>query len=62
MLIIGLFDLLAIVQAALSDPKWLGCSIEGYAFVAFVFWVFCFSMSRYSQYLERKLHTGHGAR
>lgn len=61
-LIIGLFDLLAIVQAALSDPKWLGYSIEGYAFVAFVFWIFCFSMSRYSQYLERKLHTGHGAR
>lgn len=61
-LIIGLFDLLAIVQSALSDPKWLGYSIEGYAFVAFVFWIFCFSMSRYSQYLERKLHTGHGAR
>ncbi|MEH6822500.1 MAG: amino acid ABC transporter permease [Motiliproteus sp.] len=61
-LIIGLFDLLAIVQAALSDPKWLGYSIEGYAFVAFVFWIFCFSMSRYSQYLERKLNTGHSAR
>ncbi|WP_421862366.1 amino acid ABC transporter permease [Motiliproteus sp.] len=61
-LIIGLFDLLAIVQAALSDPKWLGYSIEGYTFVAFVFWVFCFGMSRYSQFLERKLHTGHGAR
>ena len=61
-LIIGLFDLLAIVQAALSDPKWLGYSVEGYVFVAFVFWIFCFSMSRYSQALERKLHTGHGAR
>ena len=61
-LIIGLFDLLAIVQAALADPKWLGYSIEGYVFVAFSFWVFCFGMSRYSQHLERKLHTGHGAR
>ncbi len=61
-LIIGLFDLLAIVQSALADPKWLGYSIEGYVFVAFMFWVFCFSMSRYSQYLEKKLHTGHGAR
>jgi len=28
-------------------------------FAAFMFWIFCFSMSRYSQYLERKLHTGH---
>ncbi len=61
-LIIGLFDLLAIVQSALADPKWLGYSTEGYVFVAFVFWVFCFGMSRYSQYLEQKLHTGHGAR
>ncbi|MDI4661389.1 MULTISPECIES: amino acid ABC transporter permease [Cobetia] len=61
-LIIGLFDLLAIVQAGLADPKWLGYSIEGYAFVALVFWVFCFSMSRYSQYLERLLHTGHKKR
>ncbi|MEH6628086.1 MAG: amino acid ABC transporter permease [Motiliproteus sp.] len=61
-LIIGLFDLLAIVQSALSDPKWLGYSVEGYVFVAFVFWVFCFSMSRYSQALEKKLNTGHSAR
>ncbi|PPC76081.1 amino acid ABC transporter permease [Pokkaliibacter plantistimulans] len=58
-LIIGLFDLLAIVQAALTDPKWLGFSTEGYVFVALMFWVFCFGMSRYSQHLERKLHTGH---
>jgi len=58
-LIIGLFDLLAIVQSGLADPKWLGYSIEGYTFVAFVFWIFCFSMSRYSQHLEKKLHTGH---
>lgn len=58
-LIIGLFDLLAIVQSALADPDWLGYSTEGYVFVAFVFWFFCFTMSRYSQYLERKLHTGH---
>ncbi|MGP5309845.1 amino acid ABC transporter permease [Vreelandella alkaliphila] len=58
-MIIGLFDLLGIVQAALADSRWLGFSLEGYVFAAFMFWVFCFSMSRYSQYLERKLHTGH---
>jgi general L-amino acid transport system permease protein len=58
-LIIGLFDLLNIVQAALADPDWLGYSIEGYVFVATVFFIFCFAMSRYSQYLERKLNTGH---
>lgn len=61
-LIIGLFDLLAIMQAASNDPKWIGYSTEGYVFVAFVFWMFCFSMSRYSQHLERLLHTGHSNR
>jgi general L-amino acid transport system permease protein len=58
-LIIGLFDLLGIVQTATTDPKWLGMAVEGYIFCAFVFWIFCFSMSRYSMFIERKLHTGH---
>ncbi len=58
-LIIGLFDLLAVVQAAFADPKWLGFSVEGYVFVASIYWISCFSMSRYSQHLEKKLHTGH---
>jgi general L-amino acid transport system permease protein len=58
-LIIGLFDLLGIVQAALTDPSWIGYATEGYVFAALGFWVFCFGMSRYSIYVERKLHTGH---
>lgn len=58
-LIIGLFDLLAIIRAGLTDSNWLGFSTEGYVFAAAVYWVFCFSMSRYSQYIERRLNTGH---
>jgi general L-amino acid transport system permease protein len=58
-LIIGLFDLLGIVQQAFADPKWLGYSVEGYLFAGLVYWAFCFSMSRYSQALERELHRGH---
>jgi len=54
-LIIGLFDFLGIIKAALSDPDWLGFAIEGYVFAAVVFWAFCFSMSRYSARLERRL-------
>lgn len=54
-LIIGLFDLLGIIKAALTDPDWLGFSVEGYVFAAAVFWIFCFSMSRYSAALERRL-------
>jgi general L-amino acid transport system permease protein len=58
-LIIGLFDFLGMVQLAGSNPKWKGFAVEGYVFAAAVFWLFCFLMSRYSQGLERKLHTGH---
>lgn len=58
-LIIGMFDVLGIGQAANTDPDWLGFATESYVFVALVFWVFCFSMSRYSIWLENKLHTGH---
>jgi len=61
-LIIGLFDMLAMIEAALADPNWLGYAVEGLTFAAFVYWVFCFSMSRYSMALERKLHTGHSPR
>lgn len=58
-MIIGLFDLLNIVQIAAADPIWLGSQVEGFVFAAIVYWIFCFGMSRYSQYLERQLNTGH---
>lgn len=58
-LIIGLFDVLGTVQSTIVDPAWQNVDAEGYLFVGFCFWVFCFGMSRYSQALERKLHTGH---
>ena len=58
MIIIGLFDLFSSVQQATVDPTWLGMSTEGYVFAALVYWIFCFSMSRYSQYLEKRFHTG----
>ena len=56
LLIIGLFDLLGMVQNAASDPTWIspGVSATGYLFVALFFWLFCFSLSRYSARLERK--------
>ena len=58
-LIIGLFDFLGAIQATFTNPEWGGFHTTGYVFAAFVFWVFCFGMSRYSQHLEKKLHTGH---
>ena len=58
-LIIGMLDPLGIGRASLADAVWSGLSREVYLFVALFFFICCFSMSRYSLYLERKLHTGH---
>ncbi|MBL8893537.1 MAG: amino acid ABC transporter permease, partial [Rhizobiales bacterium] len=59
--IIGIFDLLGIVQAGLRDAKWASAASAptGYFTVALIFWVFCFGMSRYSMFIERRLATGH---
>ncbi len=57
--IIGLADPIGWVKFIQSDANWNGIVWELYGFVAFVFFVLCFSMSRYSMYLERKLQTGH---
>ncbi|MEJ8573787.1 amino acid ABC transporter permease [Microbaculum marinum] len=60
-LIIGLFDLLGQVQSSFTDPTWSTStqSATGYLFAATVYWIFCFSMSRYSIFMEKRLHTGH---
>ena len=57
-IIIGLLDLLGIGRGALADATWMGLSNEVYVFVALVFFIFTFAMSRYSLYLENKLKTG----
>jgi len=57
-IIIGLFDLLGTVTAALNDANWRGTSVEAYVFVATIYFCFCFFMSRYSQMLERELNKG----
>lgn len=59
--IVGIFDLLNTVQAASSDINWASPTqaITGYLFAAMVFWIFCFAMSRYSIFMERRLDTGH---
>lgn len=60
--IVGLFDLLGVVNQASRDQAWLGMGREGYAFAALVFFVCCFTMSLASRRLERRLATGHGRR
>ncbi|MGX1497215.1 general L-amino acid transport system permease protein [Labrenzia sp. MBR-25] len=60
-LIVGMFDLLGQIQSSFTDPTWSTPSTghTGYLFAAVVFWTFCFGMSRYSIFMENKLHTGH---
>ncbi|MEZ5811065.1 MAG: amino acid ABC transporter permease [Rhizobiaceae bacterium] len=60
-LIIGLFDFLGQIQSSFTDPTWATPvqSLSAYIFAAFVFWFFCFAMSRYSIYMEHRLDTGH---
>ncbi|KAA0970116.1 ABC transporter permease subunit [Aureimonas fodinaquatilis] len=59
--IIGLADLLGTVRRGFNDPVWITPSTPatGLVFAGFVFWLFCFAMSRYSIYMERRLSTGH---
>src|SRR3546814_14332384 len=56
-IVIGLFELLGTVQQATRDANWAGLSTEGYVFAAAVVFVLCFSMSRFFDTLEPKLHT-----
>jgi len=56
--IIGLYDLLKTTQATLSDPKWMGFSVEAYIFIALIYFAGCFSMSNFSRRLEQELYRG----
>ncbi|MEM7743581.1 MAG: amino acid ABC transporter permease [Pseudomonadota bacterium] len=58
-IIIGLLDPLGLTNAIRADAAWNGIFVELYLFVALFFFIFCFGMSRYSMYLERKLATDH---
>lgn len=59
--IIGMFDLLGIVRQNFADATWASAvtPVSGLIFAGFVFWLFCFGMSRYSGFMERHLDTGH---
>lgn len=56
--IVGLLDLMGIARTVLAQPDFLGLQAEVYTFVAFIYGIFCYLMSAFSQRLEAKLHTG----
>ena len=57
--VIGLLDPVGILNPIRADQNWNGIVWELYGFIGIFFFIFCFGMSRYSMYLERKLQTGH---
>ncbi|OJY35608.1 MAG: amino acid ABC transporter permease, partial [Rhizobiales bacterium 65-9] len=59
--IVGIFDLLKTVEVSLADSRWATPVTRptAYAFAAVIYFIFCFGMSRYSMWMERRLSTGH---
>ena len=53
--IIGMWDLLNASYGSTRDPEWLPYALEAFVFAALIYWIFCFSMSRYSRAIERRL-------
>jgi general L-amino acid transport system permease protein len=58
--VVGLFDLIKTIEAARIDPIWAAPTVSytGYAFAFLFYWIFCFGMSRYSLFVERRLAAG----
>ena len=55
--IVGIFDLLGAGQSAIADAAW-STPVQAttmYLYIAIIFFVFCFGMSRYSIHMENKL-------
>lgn len=52
--IVGLVDLLGISQSILANPKFIGRYAEVYLFIAFIYFLFCYSMSLVSREIESK--------
>jgi general L-amino acid transport system permease protein len=57
--IIGLLDPIGLTGSIRADANWNGIVWELYGFIALLFFLSCFSMSRYSMWLEKKLRTEH---
>ena len=57
-LIVAIFDLLGQLRAAFSDPEWATPTTvaTGFAFAGIIYFCFCFGMSRYALWMERRLN------
>jgi general L-amino acid transport system permease protein len=55
--IVAIFDLLGQVRGAFADPNWAAPTtlFTGFAFAGMIYFAFCFAMSRYALFTERRL-------
>ena len=53
--IISMYDFLGAARAAMSDPNWLGFGLTMYVFAAFIYFLFCYTLSKYSRRFEREI-------
>lgn len=60
--IIGLFDILGATATSLEDPLWVRYPLEAYIFIFMLYFCFCYTMSKYSQWMEKHLNTGRSFR
>ncbi len=57
--IVSLYELTGSLGLALnSDADWRPFKIEGYLFIALIYFTFCFAMSRYSLWVEKQVNKG----
>lgn len=56
---IGMYDPIGLAGTIRASTDWNGVYWEIYAFIALIFFIFCYAMSRYSMYLERRLQRDH---
>ncbi len=55
--IVSLYELSGAMGLALnSDADWRNYKIEAYLFIAMIYFVFCYAMSRYSQWVEQQVN------
>ena len=58
--VISMFDLLGMIRGPiLASQEWNGVYWELFAFASLLFFVVCYGISQYSQWLERQLATDH---
>ena len=58
--IIGFFEVMASAKAVVGTMEWGAQYVEVYVFLALIYFLFVFGLSRYGAWLETRMRLGHG--